>query len=79
MKRFWIHFLFEHTLNLHMVSFKLQFQNQERHKLVLNMGIFLPIDHGCHSHPPADFTAEYQELAFHSPPAGLLPIQPLVL
>ena len=78
MKLFWIHNLFENTLNLQMVSFKSQFKIQERHKSVLNMGAFLPIDHGCHSHPPADFTAEYQELAFHSPPAGLLPIQPLV-
>ena len=45
---------------------------------MLNMCVFLPIDSGCHSHPPADFRAEYQELAFHSPPAGLLLIRPLV-
>ena len=61
-----------------MVSFKSQFQIRERRKLMLNMCVFLPIGRGCHSHPPADFRAEYQELAFHSPPAGLLLIRPLV-
>ena len=61
-----------------MVSFKSQFEIREWRKLMLNMAVFLPIDCGCHSHPPADFRAEYQELAFHSPPAGLLLIRPLV-